>query len=154
MCYGTPYPITPYVTCVIFSTSHQKFVAAITKVVEPRFYHETAKDPQWRKATVEEIQALGANDTWDIMDLLPGKKAISCKWVYRVTHNSDGLIQRYKAQLVIRGDHQIEGFDFNGTFAPVAKMTSVRCFLTVVVAKGWDLHQMDVNNAFLHEDLE
>ena len=53
-----------------------------------------------------------------------------------------------------RGDEQIEGFNYHGIFAPVAKMVSVRCFLLVVVAKGWELHQMDVNNAFLHGDLE
>ena len=86
--------------------------------------------------------------------MLPsGKKPISCKWVYRVKYNSDGSIQRYKACLVIRGDHQITGFDFSETFAPVAKMTSVQVFLSVAVAKGWALHQMDVNNAFLHGDL-
>ena len=48
----------------------------------------------------------------------------------------------------------MEGFDYHETFAPLAKMVSVRCFLFVVVAKEWELHQMDVNNAFLHGDLE
>ena len=57
-------------------------------------------------------------------------------------------MQRYKAQLVIKADHQIEGFDYNKTFAPVAKMTSVSMFLSVAVARGWDIHQLDVNNVF------
>jgi len=102
----------------------------------------------------EEIKALEDNATLEIVGLPPGKKPISCKWVYRVKYNSYGTIQRYKAQLVIRGEHQVEGFDYNETFALVAKITSVRCFLIVAIAKGWKLHQMDVNNAFLHRDVE
>ena len=109
----THYPIIHYVTCANFSPSHQKFTVAITKSIEPRFYHEAVTDTQWRKAMAVEIQALEANETWDIVDLLPDKKAISGKWVYRVKYNSDGSIQRYKAQLVICVDHKIEGFDIN-----------------------------------------
>ena len=102
----------------------------------------------------EEIRALEQNGTWVLQDLLCDKRPISCKWVYRVKYNSDGFIQRFKARLVIRGNHQVKGFDYNEMFAPVAKMTSVRCFLFVAVTKGWELHQLDVNNAFLHGDLQ
>ena len=84
----------------------------------------------------EEIRALEANLTWVIMDLPLGKKPIGCKWVYHVKYNSDGSIQRYKARLIICGDHQIEGFNYNETLAPVAKMTSVQCSLSVAAAKG------------------
>ena len=84
----------------------------------------------------EEITALEQQNTWVIVDLPPGKKPISSKWVYRVKYNYDGSIQRYKARLVVRGDHQVEGIDYNETFAPVANMPGVRCFLTVAIAKG------------------
>ena len=60
---GTRYPITHYVTCANFSASHQNFIAAITKVVEPRFYHEAVKDAQWRKEMAEEITVLEKNET-------------------------------------------------------------------------------------------
>ena len=101
----------------------------------------------------EEIQALEKNETWTLEDLSPGQNPVSCKWVCRVQYNSDGAIQHYKARLVIRGDLQIKGFNYNETFAPVAK-TSVRCFLAIVVANGWDLYQLEVKNVFLHGDLE
>jgi len=84
----------------------------------------------------EEIRALEENQTWTVEDLPLGKKPINCKWIYKVKYQSDGTIERFKARLVVRGDHQLEGFDFNETFAPIAKMTSVRTFLSVAIAKG------------------
>jgi len=94
---GTSYPLHHYVTCVNFSPSHQRFLAAIMKVDEPKFYHTVVQDVHWRKAMNEEIEALDKNGTCDIIDLPTGKHPIGCKWVYRVKYNSDGSIQRYKA---------------------------------------------------------
>ena len=85
---------------------------------------------------IKEINALEQNNTWSVVDLCSGKKPINCKWVYKVKYNSDGSIERYKARLVIRGDEQIEGFDYNESFAPVAKMSNVQIFLAVVMSKG------------------
>ncbi|KAJ3699335.1 hypothetical protein LUZ61_003040 [Rhynchospora tenuis] len=100
-----------------------------------------------------EIDALERNNTWTVENLPPGKTAIGCKWVYRIKYHAYGKIERYKARLVALGNRQIQGVDYAETFAPVAKMVSVRTFLAVAAIKGWALHQMDVHNAFLHGDL-
>ena len=151
---GKLYPIANYVTCDNFFDAHKCYLTAITKVVEPMFYHEAVKDPKWWEAMAKEIETLELNQTWSIVDLPSGRKPINCKWVYKVKYNSDESIERYKARLLIRGYKQIEGFDYNETFAPIAKMPSVRCFLSIAAAKAWTLHQMDINNTFLHGDLD
>lgn len=68
-----------------------------------------------------EVTALEENGTWTIEDLPPGKKAIGSKWVYKIKHNADGTIERYKPRLVALGNKQIEGVDYGETFAPVPK---------------------------------
>ncbi|KAH9668922.1 retrovirus-related pol polyprotein from transposon RE1 [Citrus sinensis] len=100
-----------------------------------------------------ELQALENNHTWTVVSLPPGKRTISCKWVYRIKYNADGTIERYKARLVILGNKQVEGIDYTETFALVAKFVTVRTFLAVAAARNWELHHMDVHNAFLHGEL-
>ncbi|KAL9228263.1 hypothetical protein vseg_003863 [Gypsophila vaccaria] len=150
---GTRYPLSNYVTYNCFSTNHKCFLSKIDAVVEPQKYSEAACIPEWRAAMLKEYQALENNGTWSVVNLPKGKRPIGCRWVYKVKYNADGTIERYKTRLVAQGYTQIEGVDYHETFAPVAKMSSVRCLLAVAVAKNWNIAQLDVNNVFLHGDL-
>ncbi|CAH9093346.1 unnamed protein product [Cuscuta epithymum] len=150
---GNPYSLSHYIKYDQFLVPHRAFLAAITLTKEPNNFGEAVRDPQWREAMSREIQALERTSTWEIRDLPPGKKAIYCKWVYKIKYKSDGSVERYKARLVVCGNRQVEGIDYGETFAPVAKMVTVRTILAVAASCHWELHQMDVDNAFLHGDL-
>jgi hypothetical protein len=101
----------------------------------------------------KEIEAIEKNDTWSLIFLLPNKKPIGYKWVYKIKYRSDGTIERYKARLVAKGFTQIEGLDYHETFAAIAKLVTVRTLLSIASIKQWSLHQLDVNKAFLQGDL-
>lgn len=150
---GTVHSIHNHLSYTTASARHLSFLAALDSDTEPTSYKQALSHPLWREAMTEEIRALELNGTWTVEPLPAGKKAIGCKWVFKIKRRADGTINRYKARLVAKGFTQVEGIDFHETFAPVAKLVTVRCLLTVAVARGWEIYQMDVQNAFLHGDL-
>ena len=101
----------------------------------------------------EELNALSKNHTWDLVTLPPGKSVVGCKWIYKIKTHSDGSIERYKTRLIAKGFTQKYEIDYEETFAPVARISSVRALLAVAAARKWDLFQMDIKNAFLNGDL-
>ncbi|MCO5552727.1 hypothetical protein L7F22_006244 [Adiantum nelumboides] len=104
-------------------------------------------------AMQSEYDALIENDTWTLCDLPPGKKAIGTKWVYKLKRKPDGEIDRYKARLVANCYAQQKGIDYEGTFAPTCRMTTVRFLCALTAHFGWDVHQSDIVTAFLNGDI-
>lgn len=151
---NTLYPLTSYISDDMFSPQHKVFLAVVLDGVEPTSYKQAMLDPRWTKAMGTEVGALEDSGTWSIVDLPPGKEAINNKWVYKIKLHADGTVERYKARIVACGNRQVEGEDYNETFAPVIMMKTVRGLLRIVAAEKWEVHQMDVHNAFLHGDLD
>ena len=133
---------------------HKAYMAKVIQDVEPTCFEDAVGNVHWDDAMNEEMAALEANDTWELVPLPSGKKAIGCKWVYKTKHNVDGNIEHHKARLVAKGYAQTYGIDYEETFAPVAKMTTVRAVIAVAASRGWIMHQMDVKNAFLNGELQ
>ncbi|KAK4404009.1 Retrovirus-related Pol polyprotein from transposon RE2 [Sesamum angolense] len=130
------------------------FVEGLSVLQEPKDFCEAQEKQEWREAMQQEIDALERNKTWEISDLPQGKNVIGCRWIYKIKLRPDGTIERCKARLVAKGFSQVEGIDYNDCFAPVAKTVTVRLFLAVAAGRGWPLHHLDVNNAFLHGSLD
>ena len=148
------YPPEKFLSYQNLSTSHLAYLTAISSVHEPKNFHEANSQPMWRKSMDDELKALEETNTWNIVHLPPGKHVVGCRWVYRFKFNPDGSIERPKSRVVAQGFTQHFGVDYKETFAPVAKMSTVKVLLSVAANHGWSLSQMDVKNAFLHGELE
>ncbi|GMJ02540.1 cysteine-rich RLK (RECEPTOR-like protein kinase) 8 [Hibiscus trionum] len=97
------------------------------------------KSPHWRQAAQEEYDALVKNNTWMVVELPANRRAVQCKWIFKVKRHADGSVSRYKARLVAKGFLQQPGCDFHETFSPVIKPTTVRTIVSIAVTRGWSL---------------
>ena len=147
------HPIQAVCSLDLLPITHQAFLGKIEAQWIPQSYEEAKDNKQWLEAVKDEVGAMERNHTWDEVDLPKGKKAVSSKWVFTIKYLSNGDIERYKARLVARGFTQTYGDDYTDTFAPVAKLHTVRVILSLATNLDWELWQMDVKNAFLQGEL-
>ena len=140
-----------------FEIEGEAFMIAPHDDEEPKNVKEALSGPkakEWIKAMEEEMESMNANQVWDLVDLPSGRRSIGNKWILKIKRKADGSIERYKARLVAKGYTQEEGIDYEDTFSPVVRITSVRLILAIVAHMDLELYQMDVKTAFLNGELD
>jgi hypothetical protein len=121
---------------------------------QPTSFKEAAKETHWVQAMNQEIDSIEKNKTWDLVDFPSHKKSIGVKWVYKTKLNEKGQIEKHKARLVAKGFSQQPGTDYSETFAPVARLDTVRTLLAIAAQHKWKVYQMDVKSTFLNGFLD
>ena len=115
---------------------------------------ESLDKEKWRVAMNSELESLQKRGTWELVKLPPGKNLVTNKWVYKIKKNEFGEPIKFKARLVARGFSQIEGLDYDKTFAPTAKLEAFRCLLSVANQKHMTVHQIDIDSAYLYASID
>ena len=123
-------------------------------VHEPNSVEEALSSPQWSEAMNVEFQSIQDNNTWELVPRPSNKKVIGVKWIYKVKFHSDGSLDKYKSRLVAKGYSQKEGVDYDDSFAPTARYSTIRNVLALSSHYAWSIYQLDVKSAFLNGDLE
>ena len=104
--------------------------------IEPQCFEDAQGHPFWEDAMKSEIQSIEKNATWELVDLLVGKNVVGTKWSYKLKYHFDGTVEKHKA-LVVKGYSQEEGIDYEETFAPIAKMTTIWTLISLAASYGW-----------------
>jgi len=110
--------------------------------------------PHWKKAIKEELATLKAASTWRLEEALPGANIIGSKWVLKAKKDAAGNIVHYKARLVAQGFSQISSVNYDDTYAPVAKLASMRAVIAMANRLGFEMHQIDIKGAYLNGELQ
>ena len=121
---------------------------------EPKYLKSSLKNPIWVTAMQKEIKAWLDNNTWNLVPHPANNNVVGSKWVYWIKYKEDGMIDRYKARLVAKGFTQISRVDFDKTFSPLVKPTTIRLVMAIAMSSKWPMKQLDVKNAFLHDKLK
>jgi hypothetical protein len=143
----------------VFSAAFDDIITAafLDAEIDPKSLAEAQSSPDWshwKKAMDRELGTLEKAGTWFNVPRPPDKNIVGSKWVYRIKHNADGSVDKYKARLVARGFTQIYGVDYFTTFSPVAKLSSFRTILAIAARHDWEIESFDFNAAYLNGELD
>src|ERR1700678_2002459 len=155
---GMQQPSPDWTASVEKCADEYAFVAETSnaEALEPRSLKEAQSRPDWplwEKAIEEELATLKAAGTWEVVDAPEGVNIVGSKWVFRAKKDAAGNIVRYKARLVAQGFSQVPGVDYFDTFAPVARLASIRTVLAFAAAEDYETGQIDIKGAYLNGKL-
>jgi hypothetical protein len=136
----------------VYTDGHIRY--GFSTFTEPRSVEEALAHKHYKEAMNIEYDALMKNKTWRLVPPRKGINIIDYKWVFKVKYKADGSLDKYKGRLVAKGYKQRYGIDYEDTFSPVIKMSTIRIVLSLAISKGWSMRQLDVQNAFLHGVLD
>ena len=130
------------------------YVALIRNIndVKPSSFEED-KLQVWKNVMLEEYKSIIKNIVWDIVPRPNDKSMVSSKSIYKIKHAANGSVEKFKERFVARGFTQKEGIDYEETFSPVSRYTSIRTIIALASVFGWKLHQMDVKPTFFKRSL-
>ncbi|GJR78358.1 putative ribonuclease H-like domain-containing protein [Tanacetum coccineum] len=146
--------VSPIPTSRIHSTHPKALILGDPNSAVQTRSKKLLKMESWVDAMQEELFAVRDTESWVLVDLPYGKKAIGTKWVYRNKKDERGVVVRNKARLVAQGHRQEEGIDYDEVFAPVARLEAIRIFLAFASYMGFIVYQMDVKSAFLYGKID
>jgi hypothetical protein len=129
------------------------FVMAASEIPFSEAIHGADKD-EWKDAILSEIKSLVINDTWDVVDKPNHAKVVGCRTVLRNKYAADGTLDRRKARVVAKGFTQRPGIDFHDTFAPVARLSSLRLLVALAAEYNLKISQLDVTSAYLNGKID
>jgi hypothetical protein len=138
------------------SNSFSSYMALMCDLIEkePTCFEEAIQKKEWEYAMTKQYQSIIKNDVWEIVSRPKNKDLVSSKWLLKIKHVAYGSIEKHKARFVGHGFSQNEGIDYEETFSPVARYTSIKTIIALATKMKWKLHQMDVKIAFLNGVIE
>jgi transposase InsO family protein len=142
---------------ILRSSSSATAFAAMCGDPDPTTVQAALASPEhshWEQAMCTELAALESNNTWTLQVPPPGARVIPTRWVYKTKRSDTGEVVKYKARLVAKGFVQQPGRDYTEVFAPVSSRGTLRAFLAHATVHDWQLHQVDIQSAFLNGELD
>jgi hypothetical protein len=114
------------------------YIAMVSSIreSEPSTFEEATSRQVWRDAMMEEYNSIMKNDVWEVVSTPEGKSVVTSKWIYKLKHATNDSNEKYKARFVARGFSQVEGVDYDETFASVARYTSIRAVISIAAEMG------------------
>ena len=141
------------INCIYYVNN---FNSCNTIIHVPRTYKQAISSKEahhWIKAMDDELNKIEANNTWNLEPLPPGREIVGGTWTFKASLDPDGNIE-YRARYVAQGFSQSPGIDFKETYAPTAKLQSVRMLNNISAQKQLYMHQADVSSAYLNSDID